>query len=56
MADELKVGNSSLRLEKGDIAAMEIESFVYYARPDLALGSGYGTAISMRGGPRCRRS
>ena len=51
MADELKVRNSSLRLTKGDITTLAIESFVYYARPDLALGSGFGTAISQRGGP-----
>lgn len=51
MTDELKLNGRSLRLAKGDITDMEIESFVYYAQHDLALGSGYGTAISMRGGP-----
>ena len=51
MSDELKVNNSRLRLVKGDITDLEIESFVYYAQHDLALGSGYGTAISIRGGP-----
>ena len=30
---------------------MEIDSIVYYARNDLSLGSGFGTAISIRGGP-----
>jgi len=51
MADELKVNNGSLRLAKGDITDMEIEAFVYYAQHDLVLGSGFGTAISIRGGP-----
>ena len=49
--DELKVKSSRLRLVKGDITDLEIDSFVYYAQHNLALGSGYGTAISMRGGP-----
>jgi len=51
MSDELKVNNSTLRLQKGDITDFEIDSFVYYARNDLMLGSGFGTAISVRGGP-----
>ncbi len=51
MADETKVKDSVLRLEMTDITDIEVESFVYYAQHDLALGSGFGTAISMRGGP-----
>jgi O-acetyl-ADP-ribose deacetylase (regulator of RNase III) len=51
MPDELRVNSSTLRLVKGDITALEVEAFVYYARADLSLGSGYGNAISMRGGP-----
>ncbi len=51
MPDELKVNNSFLRLIKADITDVEIESFVFYARHDLVLGAGYGTAISVRGGP-----
>jgi len=51
MADSTRVGQSTLRLVKGDITDLEIEAFVYYAAENLALGSGYGTAISMRGGP-----
>ena len=51
MADELWVENSTLRLIVGDITDLEIDSFVYYAQHDLALGSGFGTAISLRGGP-----
>jgi len=51
MPDELKVKNSALRLLETDITDLEIDSFVYYARHDLALGSGFGTSISIRGGP-----
>jgi O-acetyl-ADP-ribose deacetylase (regulator of RNase III) len=52
MADEVKVKNSTLRLVQGDITDLDVQSFVYYAQHDLTLGSGYGTAISIRGGPK----
>lgn len=52
MPDELKIKQSVIRLANGDITDLEIEAFVYYARPDLVLGSGFGGAISMRGGPQ----
>jgi len=51
MSDELKINNRTLRLMKGDITDHEIEAFVFYAQHDLALGSGFGTAIAIRGGP-----
>lgn len=51
MPDELRVNSSALRLLMCDITDLNIESFVYYARHDLTLGSGFGTAISVRGGP-----
>jgi O-acetyl-ADP-ribose deacetylase (regulator of RNase III) len=38
-------------LIKDDLTALDVESFVFYARTDLKLGTGYGNAISMRGGP-----
>lgn len=50
MADEMNIKGRRLRLQKGDITDLDIESFVYYAQPDLALGSGFGTAIAVRGG------
>jgi len=55
MVDSIKVKNCNLRLQKGDITDLDIESFVYYAREDLALGSGFGTAISVRGGPTIQK-
>ena len=51
MTDTLKAGNSVLRVIKDDITNLDIESFVYYARSDLKLGSGFGGAITVRGGP-----
>ena len=52
MTAELKVNQGIIRMVKGDITDLEIEAFVYYARPDLNLGSGFGGAISVRGGPK----
>ncbi len=50
MPDSVKINQSTIRLIKGDLTALDVEAFVFYARPDLALGSGFGNAISMRGG------
>ncbi len=52
MADEWKMRGGLIRLLIGDILDLEVEAIVYYARPDLALGSGFGAAIAARGGPR----
>jgi O-acetyl-ADP-ribose deacetylase (regulator of RNase III) len=40
-----------IQLIKDDITDQEVGAFVFYAQSDLALGSGFGTAISVRGGP-----
>ncbi len=52
MPDELKVNRGLIRLIKGDIIALDVEAVVYYARPDLVLGSGFGAAIATKGGPK----
>jgi O-acetyl-ADP-ribose deacetylase (regulator of RNase III) len=44
-----------VQLVKGDITELEVEAFVYYAQHDLALGSGIGGAISVRGGPAVQK-
>lgn len=44
-----------VRLVKGDITELDVDAFVYYARPDLALGSGIGGAIAVRGGPAVQK-
>ena len=41
---------SVVRLVRGDITLLDVDAFVFYAQPDLALGSGTGGAISVRGG------
>lgn len=51
MSDQIQIKNTILRLIKGDVTDLEIDAFVYYATADLKLGSGFGTAISVRGGP-----
>lgn len=45
-----QVNRSVVRLIKGDITDLEVDAFVFYAQPDLVLGSGFGGAIAMRAG------
>jgi O-acetyl-ADP-ribose deacetylase len=49
-SEGVQISNSVVRLIKGDITDLEVDAFVFYAQPDLALGTGFGTAISLRGG------
>jgi O-acetyl-ADP-ribose deacetylase (regulator of RNase III) len=51
VTSQKRINGATLRLVKCDITDLEVDAFVYYARPDLKLGSGFGTAIAMRGGP-----
>jgi len=48
----IQIGKRTLRLIEGDLTALDFEAFVFYATHDLKLGSGYGTAVTIRGGPR----
>jgi O-acetyl-ADP-ribose deacetylase (regulator of RNase III) len=52
---EKQINQTKLRLDKGDITDMEVEAFVFYAREDLQLGSGFGNAIAVRGGPTIQK-
>ena len=52
MSDELKVKQSKIRLAVGDITEMPVEAIVFYARPDLQLGSGFGGILTAKGGPK----
>ena len=54
MKTDIKINNTTLKAIKDDITNLDIESFVFYARTDLKLGSGYGNAISTRGGPKIK--
>ena len=47
---EKKLKDVVIKVVKGDITDLEVEAFVYYARPDLKLGTGFGGAIAVRGG------
>jgi O-acetyl-ADP-ribose deacetylase (regulator of RNase III) len=49
---EKKINGKTIRLVKGDVTDLDVDAFTFYATEDLALGSGYGTAISIRGGPK----
>lgn len=55
MTDEKKIKNSVIRLIIGDITDIDIECFVYYAQANLKLGSGFGGAIAVRGGPAIQK-
>jgi len=50
MSESRKIGNCVVRLTRQDITDFEVEAFVYYARPNLVLGAGFGNAIATRGG------
>jgi O-acetyl-ADP-ribose deacetylase (regulator of RNase III) len=53
MLNEFRVNEKIIRLMVGFITDIKnVDGIVYYARPDLALGSGFGTAISTQGGPK----
>lgn len=52
---EKKVGDKVIRLIRGDITNLEVEAFVYDITEDVKLGSGYGGAISQRGGPSIQK-
>ncbi len=52
MSESIEIGGRLLKLIIGDVTDLEVDAFVFYARHDLQLGSGFGTAIAVRGGPK----
>jgi O-acetyl-ADP-ribose deacetylase (regulator of RNase III) len=52
MSYEKKVDGKTVRVVDGDLTLLDVESFVFYATPDLKLGTGYGNMVSLRGGPK----
>jgi len=52
---EKKIGDKVIRLVRGDITNLEVEAFVYDITADAKLGTGYGGAISQRGGPTIQK-
>lgn len=55
MPEEKKMHSCTLRLIQQDITDFEIEAFVFYAQPNLELGSGFGSAITRRGGQSIKK-
>lgn len=55
MTTEKTINQTKVRVTREDITLMDIQSFVYYAQHDLKLGSGFGNAITMRGGPKIEK-
>ncbi len=52
---ERTVNRTVVRLQRGDLTALPVDAFVFYAKENLELGSGFGTAIQVRGGEEVRR-
>lgn len=52
MVEERKINQSIIRIQIGFIIDLEIEAIVHYARGDLVLGAGFGSAIATTGGPK----
>lgn len=55
MTEEIKIKDKKLSVKKCDITDTEVDAFVFYARNDLKLGSGFGNSIALRGGPTVRK-
>lgn len=58
VAERVEMGSEAtvIRLVKGDITMLDVDAFVFHAQHDLALGSGFGGAISVRGGPSVQKA
>ena len=54
-SEQVTIGRTVVRLIRGDISLLDVDAFVFYAQPDLALGSGFGGAIAVRGGPSVQK-
>ncbi len=52
MATEKTINLTKISLVRDDITLIDVDAFVFYARPDLQLGTGIGNAIAVRGGPK----
>ncbi len=51
MSKQATSQNETLRAVREDITTFDTDAFVYYAQSDLVLGTGFGNAIALRGGP-----
>ena len=55
MSEEIKINGTKISIVKDDLTMMDVKALVFYAKKDLNLGSGYGNAISTRGGPSIKK-
>lgn len=51
MSCQKEINGRIVRVLQADVTDLDIDGFVFYAQSDLKLGSGFGSAISIRGGP-----
>lgn len=52
---ERRINQAVVALELGDLTALEVDAFVFYAKQNLELGAGYGSAIQTRGGDSIKK-
>lgn len=52
---EATVNGKRIGLQKGDLTALAVDAVVFYARQDLQLGAGFGSAIQTRGGAAIKK-
>jgi O-acetyl-ADP-ribose deacetylase (regulator of RNase III) len=55
MSEKTVVNQTGVSLIIGDITELEVDAFVFYAEHSLKVGTGFGTAISTRGGPSIQK-
>jgi len=55
VSDGTRIHRTTVRLIRDDITDLDIDAFVFYAQNDLVLGSGFGNAITVRGGPNIQK-
>jgi O-acetyl-ADP-ribose deacetylase (regulator of RNase III) len=56
VSEGTRINQTTVRLVRDDITDLEIDAFVFYAQNDLVLGSGFGNAITVRGGPKIQKA
>jgi O-acetyl-ADP-ribose deacetylase (regulator of RNase III) len=52
---EKMMGNTTVRVAKEDVTMIDVSAFIFYASHDLKLGTGFGGAVSVRGGPTIQK-
>lgn len=52
---EATISGKLIRLQNGDLTALPVDAVVFYARQDLQLGAGFGSAIQSRGGTAIKK-